>query len=249
MRIFFIIILLIYPYYLNSKVINLKYEIDWQSIHLADLNWIIKLEESKYEINFIIKSFGLTDKIYNYESVTNITGNIENNHLRPEKYISKTKSTKQDRYENIFFSKNGLITKLDISKELSSDQIELQNNRITEHQYFTDPISQLTQYILYNKDSDRIIIDGLNIYELLKSSKENDILQKNNPSIYSGEVSLLDLTFPFFKGLFKENKKNNLKLIRMTYYDNELNNIPVIFEIKSRKFDANLYLKDYNVIE
>ncbi len=198
MRIFFIIILLIYPYYLNSKVINLKYEIDWQSIHLADLNWIIKLEENKYEINFIIKSFGLTDKIYNYESVTNITGNIENNHLRPEEYISKTKSTKQDRYENIFFSKNGLIAKIDISKELSSDQIELQNNRITEHQYFTDPISQLTQYILYNKDSDRIIIDGLNIYELLKSSKENDILQKNNPSIYSGEVSLLDLTFPFF---------------------------------------------------
>ena len=249
MRIFFIIILLIYPYYLNSKVINLKYEIDWQSIHLADLNWIIKLEENKYEINFIIKSFGLTDKIYNYESVTNITGNIENNHLRPKEYISKTKSTKQDRYENIFFSKNGLITKLDISKELSSDQIELQNNRITEHQYFTDPISQLTQYILYNKDSDRIIIDGLNIYELLKSSKENDILQKNNPSIYSGEVSILDLTFPFFKGLLKENKKNNLKLIRMTYYNNELNNIPVIFEIKSRKFDANLYLKDYNVIE
>ena len=142
-----------------------------------------------------------------------------------------------------------MITKLDISKELSSDQIELQNNRITEHQYFTDPISQLTQYILYNKDSDRIIIDGLNIYELLKSSKENDILQKNNPSIYSGEVSILDLTFPFFKGLLKENKKNNLKLIRMTYYKNELNNIPVIFEIKSRKFDANLYLKDYNVIE
>lgn len=35
----------------------------------------------------------------------------------------------------------------------------------------------------------------------------------------------------------------------MTYYNNELNNIPVIFEIKSRKFDANLYLKDYNVIE
>ena len=151
--------------------------------------------------------------------------------------------------KNILFSKNGLITKLDISKELSSDQIELQNNRITEHQYFTDPISQLTQYILYNKDSDRIIIDGLNIYELLKSSKENDILQKNNPSIYSGEVSILDLTFPFFKGLLKENKKNNLKLIRMTYYNNELNNIPVIFEIKSRKFDANLYLKDYNVIE
>ena len=29
----------------------------------------------------------------------------------------------------------------------------------------------------------------------------------------------------------------------------DINNIPVIFEIKSRKFDANLYLKDYNVIE
>ena len=249
MRIFFIIILLIYPYYLNSKVINLKYEIDWQSIHLADLNWIIKLEENKYKINFIIKSFGLTDKIYNYESVTNISGNIENNHLRPEKYISKTKSTKQDRYENIFFSKNGLITKLDISKELSSDQIELQNNRITEHQYFTDPISQLTQYILYNKDSDRLIIDGINIYKLLKSSEEYDILQKNNPSIYSGEVGLLDLVFPIFKGLYKENKKNNLEVITVYYFEKEKIKIPAKFKINSRKFKANLHLKEYEILQ
>ena len=77
MRIFFIIFLIIYPYYLNSKVINLKYEIDWKSIHLADLFWKIKIEDNLYEIDFTIKSYGVTDKIYGYESITKVSGEIK----------------------------------------------------------------------------------------------------------------------------------------------------------------------------
>ena len=49
MRIFFILIATLYPYYLHSKVINLHYEIDWNSIHLADIFWSISIDKDEYE--------------------------------------------------------------------------------------------------------------------------------------------------------------------------------------------------------
>ena len=247
MRIFFIIILIIYPYYLNSKVINLKYEIDWQSIHLADLNWIIKIDDNRYDINFIIRSYGLTNKIYNYESVTNISGFIENNHLRPEIYDSKTKSSKQNRFEKINFNKNGSITKIEISKKLNNDQTELQKNIIQKYKYFTDPISQLVQYFLFQNNSDRIILDGLNIYELLLNMQKDEILDDNNTTIHNGNVKLYDLTFPFFEGLHKIDKKNNINKISTYYFENEFLDIPAKFHINSKKFNANLYLKSFDI--
>ena len=54
----------------------------------------------------------------------------------------------------------------DISKEINDEQLIMQNQFINQYQFFTDPISQLIQYFLYQTDSDRMIIDGLNIYSL-----------------------------------------------------------------------------------
>ena len=101
-------------------------------------------------------------------------------------YKSKTKSSKQDRFENIIFNKNGTISNIEISKELSSDQINLQNTLINDYQFFTDPISQLVQYFIFQTDSKRLIIDGINIYELSSITKNTENLKSNNPSIYKG---------------------------------------------------------------
>ena len=249
MRIFFIIFFIIYPYYLNSKVINLKYEIDWKSIHLADLLWKIKIEDNFYEIDFTIKSYGMTDKIYEYESVTKVSGEVKDDSFNPIIYKSKTKSSKQDRYENIIFDENGTISNIEISKELSSDQINLQNTLIKEYQFFTDPISQLVQYFIYQRDSERLIIDGINIYELSSNKKNTEHLKSNNPSIHKGSAEVIDLVFPFFKGLYKENKKNNLKVITVYSFEKEKIKIPARFIINSKKFKANLYLKEYEILQ
>ena len=249
MRIFFIIFFIIYPYYLNSKVINLKYEIDWKSIHLADLLWKIKIEDNFYEIDFTIKSYGMTDKIYKYESVTKVSGEVKDDSFNPIIYKSKTKSSKQDRYENIIFDENGTISNIEISKELSSDQINLQNTLIKDYQFFTDPISQLVQYFIYQTDSERLIIDGINIYELSSTTKNIETLKSNNPSIYKGNVEVTDLVFPFFKGLYKENKKNNLKVITIYSFEKEKIKIPARFTINSKKFKSNLYLKEYEILQ
>jgi hypothetical protein len=249
MRIFFILIATLYPYYLHSKDINLQYEIDWNSIHLADIFWSISIDKNEYEIDFLIKSYGLTDKIYNYESLTSVNGYIQKNHLRPLKYSSKTKSSNQDVYSNIEFDNDGKIASFDISKQISEDQVQMQKKILDKYLYFTDPISQITQYFIYKINSDRNIVDGLNIYELISEVLPSYKFKENNPSIYQGEVDILKLTFPFFQGLHKSEKKNNLKEIKMYNANIQNTNIPVKFDIISKKFNAKLYLKSFEIYE
>ena len=80
-----------------SKEINLKFEIDWKSVHLADIEWDILLNKDNYSIDFVIQSYGMTDKIFKYKSVTNVEGLIKNNQLHPLTYKSKTKLNTKDK--------------------------------------------------------------------------------------------------------------------------------------------------------
>ena len=230
-----------------SKDINLKFEIDWNSIHLADIEWDITLKNNNYSIDFKIQSYGITDKIFKYKSVTNIEGLIDNNQLRPITYKSKTKSTKQDIYSNIDFNPEGQIVSFDISKELNDNQLSMQKKYINQFQFFTDPISQLVQYFLFQTDSDRIIIDGLNIYSLKYQNLSDEILEDSNPTIHSGIVQTISIVFPFFQGLHKIDKKNNLQEIKMSYIEVDNIKFPVQYGIKSKKFSAKLYLKSYKI--
>lgn len=247
MRIFFIFLSLLYSNYLFSKEINLHYEIDWKSAHLADLYWDISINEDYYEIQFLIKSYGITDKIFNYISSTTVKGYIDQDQLLPISYKSKTKSSRQDVYVNMFFQNDGAINNLDISKELSDDQILLQNSLIDDFQSYKDSISQLTQYMLYGSDSDRMIIDGLNIYNLSKKDLSSIDFKSDKSDVYEGSVSRMSLIFPFFKGLHKKDKVNNLKEIHMLYTNIDNFFLPIQYDIFSKKFKAKLYLKNYKI--
>ena len=209
--------------------------------------WDISIDQNQYKIKYLIKSYGITDQIFNYESLTLVEGYIDNNHLRPKSYKSKTKSTRQDIYTNILFNENGTINKFDISKDVSEDQIETQDRLLNKFLYFTDPVSQLTQYLLYNNNSDRLIIDGLNIYKLTKGEISSTVLKDNNPTIYNGQAKKLVLTFPMFEGLHKIDKKNNLHEIHMIFTDLGDLFLPVQYNIFSKKFNAKLYLKKYDI--
>ena len=191
----------------------------------------------------------MTDKIYGYESITKVNGEIKDDRFNPVIYKSKTKSSKQDRFENILFNKNGTISNIEISKKLSSDQINLQNTIINDYQFFTDPISQLVQYFIFQTDSERLIIDGINIYELSSNKKKTENLKPNTSSIYKGKVEVTELVFPFFKGLYKENKKNNLEVITVYSFEKEKIKIPAKYKINSKKFKAYLHLKEYEILQ
>ena len=230
-----------------SKEINLKFEIDWKSVHLADIEWDILLNKDNYSIHFVIQSYGMTDKIFKYKSVTNIEGLIENNQLHPLTYKSKTKSTKQDVYANLNFSPEGQILEFDISKELNDEQISMQNQFINQYQYFTDPISQLVQYFLFQTDSNRMIVDGLNIYSLKYQNLSDEVFDDNNPTVHTGITQTMSIVFPFFQGLHKLGKKNNLQEIKMSYIEVDDIKFPVQYAINSKKFSAKLYLKSYKI--
>jgi hypothetical protein len=232
---------------LFSKEINFKFEIDWKSVHLADIEWDILLNKDNYSIDFMIQSYGMTDKIFKYKSVTNIEGLIENNQLNPLTYKSKTKSTKQDVYANLNFSPEGQILEFDISKELNDEQISMQNQFINQYQYFTDPISQLVQYFLFQTDSNRMIVDGLNIYSLKYQNLSDEVFDDKNPTVYTGVTQTMNIVFPFFQGLHKLDKKNNLQEIKMSYIEVDDIKFPVQYDIKSKKFSAKLYLKSYEI--
>ena len=247
MRIFFIISLLIYSKCIFSKEINLHFEIDWKSAHLADLFWDISIEDNHYDIKYLIKSYGITDQIFNYESLTLVKGYIDNSQLRPLSYKSKTKSTRQDVYTNILFNKDGTIKDFDISKEISKDQLDLQNKILEKFLYFTDSVSQLSQYFLYNTNSDRLIIDGLNIYQLKKNDISSATLRDDKSDIHDDQVKKIILSFPFFKGIHKIDKKNNLNEIHMIYKDLDKSLLPIQFNIFSKKFNAKLFLKNHKI--
>lgn len=247
MRIFFIFLTLIYSKSIFSKEINLQFEIDWKSIHLADIEWDILIKKDNYSIDFVIQSYGMTDKIFKYKSITNVEGLIKNNQLHPLTYKSKTKSTKQDVYANLNFSPDGQISEFDISKELNDEQISMQNQFINQYQYFTDPISQLVQYFLFQTDSNRMIVDGLNIYSLKYQNLSDEIFEDKNPTIHTGVTQTMNIVFPFFQGLHKLDKKNNLQEIKMNYIEVDDIKFPVQYDIKSKKFSAKLYLKSYKI--
>ena len=230
-----------------SKEINLQFEIDWKSIHLADIEWDILIKKDNYSIDFVIQSYGMTDKIFKYKSVTNVEGLIKNNQLHPLTYKSKTKSTKQDVYANLNFSPDGQILEFDISKELNDEQISMQNQFINQYQYFTDPISQLVQYFLFQTDSNRMIVDGLNIYSLKYQNLSDEVFDDKNPTVHTGITQTMNIVFPFFQGLHKLDKKNNLQEIKMNYIEVDDIKFPVQYDIKSKKFSAKLYLKSYKI--
>ena len=167
--------------------------------------------------------------------------------LRPVSYKSKTKSTRQDVYTNILFNKDGTIKDFDISKEISKDQLDLQNKILEKFLYFTDPVSQLSQYFLYNTNSDRLIIDGLNIYQLKKNDISSATLRDDKSDIHDDQVKKIILSFPFFEGIHKIDKKNNLNEIHMIYKDLDKFILPIQFNIFSKKFNAKLFLKNHKI--
>ena len=66
----------------------------------------------------------MTDKIYGYESITKVTGEIKDDSFNPMIYKSKTKSSKQDRFENIIYISCNLDTYIRDIKKLTNYKIE-----------------------------------------------------------------------------------------------------------------------------
>ena len=97
----------------------------------------------------------------------------------------------------------------------------------------------------------RVIVDKKHILRIDNEHTNllnDEIFEKNNPTIYAGISDALNIVFPFFQGIHKLNKKNNLQEIKMNYIELDDIRIPIQYDIKSKKFLAKLYLKSYEII-
>jgi hypothetical protein len=86
-----------------SKTINSTYAVEWKSIQLGELYWNIALNEDNYSINFNLKSSGLLDALYTYESKSIALGKISRGTLITDIYTSTSKNSKRSWYQNIQF--------------------------------------------------------------------------------------------------------------------------------------------------
>ena len=92
-----------------------------------------------------------------------------------------------------------------------------------------------------------MIVDGLNIYSLKYQNLSDEVFDDNNPTVHTGITQTMNIVFPFFQGLHKLDKKNNLQEIKMSYIEVDDIKFPVQYDIKSKKFSAKLYLKSYKI--
>ena len=54
------------------------------------------------------------------------------------------------------------------------------------------------QYFLFQSDSKRMIVDGLNIYSLKYQNLSDEIFEDKNPTIHTGVTQAMNIVFPFF---------------------------------------------------
>ena len=71
----------------------------------------------------------MTDKIYGYESITKVTGEIKDDNFNPMIYKSKTKSSRQDRFENIIFNKKISNDKSKEKKDAKKQKKEIKKSK------------------------------------------------------------------------------------------------------------------------
>ena len=164
-RILLILVVVLSPYKLFSKNIDLNYDVKWNSLHIANIKLSATINGFDYQIINNVNSSGFFNKMYPYELKSTTEGNIFENNFYPKffKYSSHTK--KKSKNISINFNKNGFVKNYNIIPQ--PEDIFINNfDNIKNDKFFIDPVSQLFQYFLYQSSSDRSIIDGRRIYSL-----------------------------------------------------------------------------------
>tara|TARA_X000000368_G_C23035996_1_gene714609 strand:- start:1161 stop:1919 length:759 start_codon:yes stop_codon:yes gene_type:complete len=244
-RILVIVLIVLSPYKLFSKNFDVVYKIDWNTLHIADLYWSAEIINSEYSIKNKISSTGLFNKLYPYELSSLTTGNMIDNSFLPKLFNYTSKTKKKIKKVDISFNNKGLINDFYISPK--PDPHFMDNfEKIINDKYFTDPVSQLFQYFLFQTSNNRTIIDGRRIYDL----KSINLKEKKIELIsFTGEAKGIRITFPFYLSLWKNPKddKNNLKYIDIYYSKINNNNIPVQIIIKTKTVKVFMNLISYNI--
>ena len=248
-RILVILYFVISPYKLISKNIDLNFGVYWNGVHLANLEWDSFIDLNHYDIKTKIYAVGLLSKIHPYSLSSKTKGITNNNKLFPSLFEYKTITKKKNSHINFEFNKNGLISNylvLPKPEEIFIDRFE----GLTVNKKFSDPITQLFEFFLYKTHNERMVIDGRRIFTLDAKLIEGKTIPESSTINFFGKTKGLDITFPIYKSLWKDDKhdKSNVSNIIIYYANINDTDVPVQLILKSQNFNIYLNLMDYNII-
>jgi len=172
-----------------------KYLIEVGGINIGDLELIVVLDESYYNINIDLKNKGLVSKLYSFEGAYSVSGTTDNNNLIPSEYSQYWKTNKKERLVKIFFEKSFINKMVLVPKEeefARVDFVEIKN--------FVDPLSSFIKILLGHKTSKTI--DGRRIYSMVVDYDEEN---KKKIKIFIDD----------YVNIWTDHKRKNLKFIEI----------------------------------
>jgi len=248
-RILLIAVVVISPYKLFSKTIDLNYTIEWKNLDIAKLLWSANFDDNRYSINNTISSDGLLSSMYPFELISQTNGIIVDKSFLPNNFNFTSQSRKKNKSVSIDFNAIGFIHNYEISP--NPDDFYIENfNQLKSQKVFTDPISQLFEYFLYQTSANKTIIDGRRIYDLYAENIKGKTFDEITSLNFKGETSGLKITFPFYLSLWKDSKndKNNIEYVIIYYSEFKNTNIPVQIVLKTKRAKIFMNLSSYNII-
>ena len=132
-----------------------RYLIEVGGINIGNLELIVVLDESYYNINIDLKNKGLVSRLYSFEGAYSVSGTIDNNNLIPSKYSQYWKTNKKERLVKVFFDKNFINKMVLVPKEDEFARVD-----IVEIKNFVDPLSSFIKILLGHKISKTIWSHG-----------------------------------------------------------------------------------------
>ena len=173
-----------------------KYLIEVGGINIGNLDLIVVLDGSYYNINIDLKNKGLVSRLYSFEGAYSVSGTIDNNNLIPLEYNQYWKTNKKERLVKIFFDKSFINKMVLVPEEEEFARID-----VVEIKNFVDPLSSFIKILLGHKISKTI--DGRRIYSMVADYDDEN---KKKIKIFIDD----------YVNIWTDHKRKNLKFIEIT---------------------------------
>ena len=191
----FLLTLLSQPLY--SRDFETKYQIKNRGVVIGFLTWHLSITDKNYKTSINLKQKGPLSILYSFSGKYEASGKIENGFLYSKKYSQIWKTSKKQRFVEIFYDEKEIknLTLFPTEKEIPRiDYYKLKN--------YNDPITSFLN-VIFNK-SDSYTIDGRRLYVLRPDEKENKI-----------KISIDE-----YKNIWADHNRNDLKYIDLIIEEN-----------------------------
>jgi len=198
----------------KASILSSDYVVKSSGIKIGEFNWIIKIEEEKYETKISLKSIGILSQLYSFEGEYLANGIFKNNRFETRFYKQYWKTKNKEKIVEIELNRS-LINLFQHPKEEEHSRVSF-----SEIIDYYDPITSFINIL--NGHSLEKTIDGRRLYVMEKSilDTEGDFV------IFIKE----------YRNLWADHKRNDLEKIEFIIKDGVFLPIKINIYFKNRVF-------------